>query len=117
LLLIFAGKGLYVLTIAFTIGDFVMIPLFILVTKAVIPMKSWAYLRCHADAVAGSAVMAVAVMTVQSHLPGSLGAWQRFTVSVSAGVAVFAKFIAAIAWPTVKRMTALIAMRGAPGTS
>jgi O-antigen/teichoic acid export membrane protein len=117
LLLIFAGKGLYILPVAFTVGDFVMIPLFILVTRAVIPVSLWAYLRCHADAVAASAVMAVAVLTVQSRLPGSMEVWQKFAVSVSAGVIVYALCIAAIAWPTLKRMTALLSVRGVPGTS
>lgn len=117
LLMIFAGQGLYVLTIAFTVGDFIMIPLFVLVTRAVVPMSPWAYLRCYADAVAGAAVMAVAVLTVQSRLPASMETWQKFAVSVGAGVVVYAACIAVIAWPTVKRMMTLIAMRGAPGTS
>jgi PST family polysaccharide transporter len=115
LLLIFADKGLYVLAVAFTVGDFVMIPVFMLVAKSVILMGAWAYLRCYLDAIAGAAVMAGAVIAVQAHLPVPMEAWLRFVIGAGAGAAVYALCIAIIAWPTVKRMAALIAMRGAPG--
>jgi hypothetical protein len=61
--------------------------------------------------------MAIAVLTIQFRLPGSMEVWQKFAVSVSAGVVVYAMLIAVIAWPTVKRMIALISVRGVPGTS
>lgn len=61
--------------------------------------------------------MVAAVLAVQSRLPEAMAAWQKFGIATAAGIVVYALCIAVIAWPTVRRMTALIAMRGAPETS
>jgi O-antigen/teichoic acid export membrane protein len=117
LLLALTGQGLYALTVAFTLGDYAMIPAFILATKLVVPMRTTSYLRCFADALLGCALMAGAVIALQAALPQGLDAYVRFILSALAGAAVYSATVAAIAWPTVKNMTTLIAMRGAAQSS
>jgi O-antigen/teichoic acid export membrane protein len=115
LLLIFTQQGLYALTVAFTVGDYVMIPAFVYVTKAVVAMRTADYLRCYLDAIAGSVIMAVAVIAVQASLPADMASYLRFIVAAIAGAIVYALSMAIIAWPTLKRVTSLIGMRGTPG--
>jgi tetrahydromethanopterin S-methyltransferase subunit C len=87
------------------------------VTWAVVPMRAVEYLRCYFDAIAGSAIMAAAVIAVQANLPADMASYLRFVVAATVGAVVYALSMAIIARPTLKRMTALIAMRGAPGLS
>jgi O-antigen/teichoic acid export membrane protein len=115
LLLLFTHQGLYTLTVAFTIGDYAMMPAFVYVTKAVVPMRTVDYLRCYLDAIAGSVIMAAAVIAVQANLPADIASYLRFIVAAIAGAIVYALSMAIIAWPTLKRVTSLITMRGTPG--
>jgi O-antigen/teichoic acid export membrane protein len=113
LLLTLAGQGLIVLTIGFTLGDYVMIPAFILTTRMVVSMRTVDYLRCYVDAVIGCAVMAVAVIAVQAEFPAGLDAYLRFILSAFVGIGVYAATITVIAWPTVRTVMNMIATRGA----
>jgi O-antigen/teichoic acid export membrane protein len=115
LLLLFITKGLYTLTVAFTIGDFAMIPAFVYVTRAINTFPILGYLRCYQDAIVGSLIMAVAVITVQNYLPPGLDPYLRLIAAAAAGGVVYALSIAVIAWPTLKQVSSLIRMRGAAG--
>jgi PST family polysaccharide transporter len=113
LLAALAGQGLYILTIGFTLGDYAMIPAFVLVTRLVVPMHTVSYLRCFADALLGCAVMAAAVLVLQAELPPGLDAYLRFGLSALTGSVVYALTVAAVAWPTLRSMAALVTPRGA----
>ncbi|CAN5261090.1 lipopolysaccharide biosynthesis protein [soil metagenome] len=111
LLLTFTRLGLYPLIVAFTLGDFAMIPLYVWITRSMVPMRALDYLRCFGDAVLACAVMAAAVLAVQVNLPPEMASWLRCLLPAVAGALAYAGCVLLVARPTLKRFSALLAIR------